>query len=137
MIERVETVLHRARGDDVVIALGRRIDIVVVIIEPRFGEHIGLFGRQHPQRHAGFHAHGAHRFHDLDNCGHVAILGVAPGSPHAKSLRACIGGLRCLLEDLLHFHQLGGLDAAVGLHRLAAITAIFRAAAGLDAEQGT
>jgi hypothetical protein len=39
------------------------------------------------------------------------------------------------LQHCLHVHQLGRLDAAIGLDRLRAIAAIFRAAAGLDRQQ--
>ena len=35
----------------------------------------------------------------------------------------------------MHLHQLGRLDAAVGLHRLRAIAAVLRAPAGLDRQQ--
>ena len=83
--ERVEPVVHRPRCNNLIIALGRRVDIVVVIIEASVGEHIGLGGRQHAQSHARFHAHGTHALNDLYNRGHVAILWVAPCRPHAET----------------------------------------------------
>ncbi|WP_375162073.1 hypothetical protein, partial [Escherichia coli] len=60
----------------------------------------------------------------------------APRCAHAEPLRARILRLRRALEHGLHVHQLGGLNAAVGMHRLREIAAILRAPAGLDAEQG-
>lgn len=47
MTERVEPVLHSARGDDLIIALRRGVEIVVALIEPRLCQHIRLFGCQH------------------------------------------------------------------------------------------
>ena len=110
---------------------------MIVIIKPRLCEHIRLFGRKHAKSHACFHAHRAHALHDLDNRRHIPVLRVAPRRTHAKAPRTGISGLCGLLKYSLHFHQLRRLNTAIGLHRLRAITAIFGAAAGFDAEQGT
>jgi hypothetical protein len=55
--------------------------------------------------------------------------------PHAETAGPLILGAGGGLQDRLHFHQLGGLDPAVGLDALAAIAAILDASAGLDREQ--
>src|SRR3546814_7340416 len=89
-VERIEAVLKCPRRDDILVILRARVDIMVVIIEPGDRERLRLFLGQHPQRHAGFHAHLAHALHHLDDRGHVAVLGVAPGGAHADALRARI-----------------------------------------------
>ena len=109
---------------------------MVVVIQPCLGQHFGLPRRQHAQRHAGFEAHRAHALHDLDNRGHVAVLGIAPGRAHAEALRSGILGPRRRLQHFAHVHQLGCCHAAVRLDRLRAIAAVFRTAAGLDRQQG-
>lgn len=118
MIERIEPALEIAGGDDALVILRRAVDIVVVVIEASFRQHLGLMRFEHPQRHAGFEPHAAHALHDLDNRGHVAVLGIAPRRAHAEALAARILGLRRALEHSLHVHQLGRLDARVRVHRL-------------------
>ena len=83
--QRVEPVVHGPRGNDLIIALGRGIDIMVVIIQASVGEHVRLTWGQHTQGHAGFHTHRPHALNDLHNCRHVAILGVPPCSPHTEA----------------------------------------------------
>ena len=136
IFQRHQTIVEGPGGDDLLIMFGRGVDIMVVIIEACFGEHIGLAFAQHAQRHAGFHAHLAHALHHLDDGGHVAILGVAPGRAHAEARRPCVLRLRCRLHHRLHAHQLFGLQAAFRRGRLVAVAAILRAAAGLDRQQG-
>ena len=116
MAERVQPVIERAGGDDIAVSFGRRVDIVVVVIEPGLGELVCLAGRQHAQRHAGFHAHRGHALHDLDDRGHVALLGVAPGCAHAEALAARILCAGCALQHFAHVHQLGRHNTAVSLH---------------------
>jgi len=109
---------------------------VVVIVEPRLGQLLRLMRLEHAERHAGLQPHGADALHDCDDLGHVAVLGIAPRRAHAEPLGARILGLRRALENFLHVHQLGRLNAAIGMDRLRAIAAILGATAGLDGEQG-
>src|SRR5690606_1428382 len=90
IFERFQPVTHRAGGDHPLVIFGAGIDIVVVIVEPRLSQLARLVRRQHAQRHAGFEAHFAHALHDLDDPGHVAILGIAPGGTHTEALAAGI-----------------------------------------------
>src|SRR3546814_6358386 len=76
--------LEGAGRDDILVILRARVDIMVVIVEPGDRERLRLLLRQHAERHAGFHAHLAHALDHLDDRGHVAVLGVAPGGAHAK-----------------------------------------------------
>ena len=135
IFQRHQPVVEGPGGDDLLIMFGRGVDIVVVIIEAGVGQHVRLAFAQHPQRHAGFHAHLAHALHHLDDGGHVPILGIAPGRAHAKARAARILRLRRRLHHRLHAHQLFGLEAAFGMSGLVAIAAILRAAAGLDRQQ--
>jgi hypothetical protein len=59
---------------------------VVVVIQTRLGQHVGLMVGQHAQRHAGFKAHAAHALHHLDDGGHVAVLGLRQAAPMQNRL---------------------------------------------------
>ena len=83
--QRVEPVFHRPRGNDLVIALWRGIDVMVVVIQARVCKHVRLAWREHPQSHAGFHAHGTHALNDLNNSWHIAVFRVPPRSAHAET----------------------------------------------------
>ena len=132
ILERVEPVLVLAAGDDPLVIFRPGVDIVVIVVEARFLEHLRLFWREHAERHAGFETHIAHTLHDLDDGGHVTVLGIAPGRTHAEALAARILRLRRRLQHGAHVHQLGRLDPAIGLHRLRAIAAILGTPSGLD-----
>ena len=54
--QRVEAVLVGARADDAAVELGRAVQVVVVVVEPRFLQRLGLLGFEHAQRHAGLQA---------------------------------------------------------------------------------
>src|SRR3546814_3034503 len=67
IVQRIEPILECSRGDDIAVIFRAGIDIMVIIIEAGIGQLPRLFSRQHAQRHAGFHAHGADTLHHLDN----------------------------------------------------------------------
>ncbi len=71
---------------------------MVVVIEARVGELLGLVRLQHAQSHARFHAHAAHALDHRDDRAHVAVLGVAPRRAHAEAGRAIVLGLRRRLQ---------------------------------------
>jgi S-adenosylmethionine/arginine decarboxylase-like enzyme len=133
--QRVEAVLVFARRDDVVVELGRGVEVVVVVIEAGVFQFFGLAFFQHAQRGAGFQTQRLHFAHHLFDLFHVAIFRAAPCGAHAETRRAVGLGLRarrrarCRVEDLLCF------DAGVVARRLRAVAAIFLAAAGLDRQQ--
>src|SRR3546814_2773448 len=74
IVQRIEPILECSRGDDIAVIFRAGIDIMVIIIEAGIGQLPRLFSRQHAQRHAGFHAHGADTLPHLDNFRHVAIF---------------------------------------------------------------
>ena len=67
ILQRIEPVGEGPRGDDLVVAFGRGVDIVVVVIEPRVGQPSRLPRRQHAERHAGLQPHRAHALDHLDD----------------------------------------------------------------------
>ena len=81
---------------------------MIVIIEARCRKLIGLLWCQHPQSHASFQTHGTHTCDDLDNLGHVALLGIAPCRAHAEPLAARIARLRKSYIALMDGLVMGG-----------------------------
>ncbi len=108
---------------------------MVVVVEAGVAQAHDVVVRQHAERHAGFHAEAFDALDHGDDGVHVAGLGAAPGGTHAVARGAGVLGLLGFVDDALHFHELGGLEARLVMRRLAAVAAIFRAAAGLDREQ--
>ncbi|MPL79159.1 hypothetical protein SDC9_25034 [bioreactor metagenome] len=135
LLDGLEAILHRPRAGDPRVVGGRGVDVVVVEVEPRRLQSRDLTGREHAQRHAGLEPQIGHAPHHVAEPVHVAVLGAAPGGPHAEALRA--GGLGAPGggQNLLRRHQFRRLHPGVVMGGLCAIAAIFGAAAGLDAEQ--
>ena len=67
------------------------------------------------------------------NC--VAVRHVAPGRAHAEPRRALRARLARGRQRLVDAHQSVAIDAGLVVRRLRAVGAVFRTAAGLDAEQ--
>ncbi|ABA47844.1 hypothetical protein BURPS1710b_0571 [Burkholderia pseudomallei 1710b] len=134
-LERVEAILVRARRDDLPIEFGRRVEVVVVIVEARLRQRLRLVFLEHAERHARLEAHVLHAAdHFLDRLD-VAILRVAPRGAHAEARRAVFlrgarGG-----EHRVHLHQLLRLQAGVVMRGLRAVAAVLLAAARLDRQQ--
>ncbi len=133
--QRVEAVLKRARGDDGTVIVRRGVEVVVVVVEAALLEPLRLRARQHAERDAGLQSQRLDAFHHVADRIEVTILGAAPGRAHAEALRAGIFGRARLGEHGLEAHQFFGRDAGVVFHRLRAIGAVLRAAAGLDRQQ--
>nr|GEU28319.1 conserved hypothetical protein [Tanacetum cinerariifolium] len=133
--ERIEAVLVFAGGDHVVVKLGRRVQVMVVVIEAGVLQALRLFFFQHAQRGAGFQAQRLHFADHLLDLVHVAVLRAAPGGAHAEAGGAVVLGLlrRCQhgvdVEDFFRF------DAGVVARGLRAVAAVFLAAARLDRQQ--
>jgi hypothetical protein len=124
------------RRDDVAIMFGRGVDIVVVIIEPRLGERVGLMRRQHAERHAGFHPHRADALRPSRRARPCrGPWGCATPRPCRSAASHCPWPAPRRLQHRADVHQLGRLEPGCRRDRLRAIAAILRAAAGLDREQ--
>ena len=136
MVERVEAILIGARGDDLAVKLRRCIEIVVVVIEAGLFQPRRLLAVEHAERGAGLQTHCLDAFDHGADVFDVAILRRTPGRAHAETRRAAGFRRRGFLEHGVEGHQLLGLDAGVVARRLRAIGAVFRAAAGLDRQQG-
>ncbi len=108
---------------------------MVVVVEPDGLQAHDLVLRQHAQRHAGFQPQGFHGRHHFRHATDIAILGAAPGRPHAESGRAGTARPLCSGDDLLQLEQPSSLDAGVVTHALRTIGAVFGTTACLDAEQ--
>ena len=135
ILQRVETIGKIARRGHLRVIARRRIDIVVVVIEPRRAEAVRLIAVQHSQRHAGLEPERFHRANHFDDGIHVSRLRIAPCRAHAVARCAAVSRFPCFGDDLFDVHQLRGGKPRRMMRGLAAIAAIFRAAAGLDIEQ--
>jgi hypothetical protein len=135
MGEGIEAVVIGPGGDDLAIELGRGIEVMIVVVEAGVLEPAGLVRGQHTEGDAAFHAERADTANHLADGVEVAVLGRAPGRPHAIAGRAA--GLRLArgVEHGVDVHQPLGLDTGVVLGRLRAIGAVLRAAPGLDRQQ--
>ena len=136
VLQRVEPVLVLAGVDHLAVDLRRGVEVVVVVVEPGGLQRVGLRSTQHAQRGAGFQTEAFHRAHDLGHFHHIAILRAAPGRAHAEAAGAGILRRLRTLQHCFHAHQFLRLYAGVVARRLRAIRAVFRAATGLDRQQG-
>jgi len=105
---------------------------MIVIVQPGIGQPLGLFRRQHAERHAGFHAERFHAFDHGDHSLHVALFGITPGRAHAIPRRPTLFCLARLRQHPLDFHEFGSLQTGRISGGLTAVTAIFGAAARFD-----
>lgn len=87
MRQRVNTVLQRAGGNDLVVEFGRGIDIMIVEVQSGGGEPLCLFRCQHAERDACFHAEILHRSDHVADLVEVAGFWAPPGSRHAEARR--------------------------------------------------
>ena len=133
--QRLQTLTVGAGGDDIAVVLRRGVEVVVVVIQPRCGQRLGLLLIELAEGHAGFQAHGLDPFDHLQHVGHVLGRRVLPGGAHAETCRADGLGFGRSLQHLLHLHQLLFIEAGVVVPGLRAVLAVFRAGAGLDREQ--
>ena len=136
IIERVETILIGPRGDDLAVILGRGIEIMVVVVEAGLFKPLRLRRLEHAERDAGFQTHRLHALDHGANLVEIAVLRRTPSRTHTKARRAAFLGRTRFGHNGFDRHQLLGFDAGVVLRRLRAIGAVFRAATGLDRQQG-
>ena len=125
-----------ARRHDFAVELRSRVEVVVVVVEARVAQLLGLPVLQHAQRRARLQAQRLHFAHHGEHRFQVALLRAAPRSAHAEprshpppSRRA---PRRTTLVDVQHRLV---VDAGVKARGLRTIAAVLRAAAGLDRDQ--
>ncbi len=109
---------------------------MVVVVEAGGLETPRLALREHAERGAGLEPD---RFDARDHLAHlveVAVLRLAPGRPHAEAARARVFRRPRLGDDGVEAHQLFRLDRRLVVGALGAVGAVFRAAAGLDRDEG-
>ncbi|MOA19761.1 hypothetical protein D3C78_1401660 [compost metagenome] len=109
---------------------------MVVVVQARVGQRLGLLLVQATEGHAGFQAELLHALDHLQHVGHVLGRRVLPRRAHAEAGGADGLGFRRGFQHLLHFHQLFLVQAGVVVAGLRAILAVFRAGAGLDRQEG-
>src|SRR5215467_11636124 len=80
----VEPILVGACRNDLAVEFGRRIKVVVVVVETAGLEPLRLLARQHTERDTCFHAEGLHAFDHVADLLKIAVLGRTPGRAHAK-----------------------------------------------------
>src|SRR5579875_311238 len=91
--ERIQALLVSARMNDLAVKFGRRIEVVVVSREARFGQRFGLWRGEHAERAAGFESQGAHAAHHLQHTLERLAGGhIAPRCPHAEARGALLAG---------------------------------------------
>ena len=135
IFQGVQTVLVAPGVHHLGVVLGRRVQVVVVIIQARVAQGGGLVWRQHAQGGAGLQAQA---FDGADQLGHffdVAVFRGAPRRAHAKAGGPSVFGGLSGLHHGVHRHQFLSLDAGVELGRLRAISAVFRTAPGFHRQQ--
>ena len=107
---------------------------MIVIIEAREFEALGVAAREHAKRHAGFQPERFHAANHRAKPIEVALLGASPGRSHAISGRA--RRLRLLASAMTRSTSMS-FEAEPGavMGGLAAIAAVLRAAARLNAQK--
>jgi hypothetical protein len=128
--------LQGVGGDHPAVEVGCGVEVVVVVVEAGVGELLGLAFLQHAQGHAGLQAERLHLAHHLEHRGEVLVLRPAPGGTHAEAAGAARLGRARVGEHLVDREQALAGETAVVAGGLRAVAAVFRAAAGLDREQG-
>ena len=134
-LERVEAVLVVARRDHLAVELGRGVEVVVVVVEPRLAKLLGLALLEHAERAAGLEAELLHLAHHVEHGLEVAGLGAAPGRAHAEARRAVVLRGRRRAHDLVERQHRLVLHARGVARRLRAVAAVLGAAAGLDRQE--
>ena len=90
IFQRIEPILVGAGGDDLLVVLGRGIEIMIVIIEPGSFQLARLLAGQHAQRDAGFHAQVLDQADHFDDPVEVLVGRIAPGRAHAETAGAVL-----------------------------------------------
>src|SRR5690606_8525125 len=82
--QRVETILERAGRDDARIERLGRVEVVVVVVESRLGQALGLPVPQEPQRRARFQPESLDLADHLEDRLELAVLRTAVRRAHAE-----------------------------------------------------
>ena len=125
-LKRVEAIGECARGDDLRIIFFGRVNIVIIVIESGRPQCRELLAGRHTQRHAGFQPERLHGGDDPGQFRHIAVLDIAPGRAHTKTLRADGPGAPGRGKDGLLVHQFLILQARLVAGGLRAIFTVFR-----------
>ncbi len=136
VVERLQAIVVRARRHDLAVEIGRGVEVVVVVVEARPLQALGLTRFKHAQRRAGLEAKRLDLAHHRQHRFEIALLRSAPRSTHAKPGRPGSLGRRGRGDNLVHAEHRFVVDASVIARRLRTITAILGTAAGLDRKQG-
>ena len=99
--------------NDVIIAVGIGIKVVVVIVQTCFFEVFRHTVFEHTERAAGFHAQSFDGFDDCGNRLHVFGFGAAPCRTHAETACAARFGDFGFFNDFIYIHHL--LFAQIGV----------------------
>ena len=134
--QSIHAVFVFARMDDVVVAFGVGVEVVVVVVQTGFFEVFSHAVLEHAEGAAHFHAQALHRADDFGNDSHVFRFGAAPCRAHAETAGTARLGNFGFFDDFVHVHHLLFAQIGVVVCRLRAVGAVFGAAAGFDGEQG-
>ncbi len=136
VLERIETILVSARGDDRAVKFRRGVEVVIVVVEAGLFQPLRLIATSACR--AWRRSPGRARFTPstmAQTLSRSRSLGERQAAPMQKREAPPALAARASLEHRLDAHQLLGLDAGVVARGLRAIGAILRAAAGLDRQQ--
>ena len=125
-----------SRVNDVVVAFGVGVEVVVVVVQTGFFEVFSHAVLEHAEGAAHFHAQAFHRADDFGNDSHVFGFGAAPCRAHAETAGAARLGNFGFFDDFVHVHHLLFAQIGVVVCRLRAVGAVFGATACFDGEQG-
>ncbi len=78
---------------------------MVVVVQPRRRQTLGLGFVKGAEGHAGFEAHRFDALYHLLQVGHIALVRVLPRRPHAEAGRPGVFSLAGRVQHLLHLHQ--------------------------------
>ena len=136
MAQRREAVVVAARGDDRLVEVPAGVEIVVVVVEARRAQPLGLTEIEHPEGGAALEPERLDRADHLDDLVERRAVGrLPPRRADAEAVGAARPRPRRGGRDRGHAHQPGGLDTRVVVGRLWAVPAVLRAAAGLNAQE--
>ncbi|MPN08147.1 hypothetical protein SDC9_155427 [bioreactor metagenome] len=83
-IQRIQALLIRTGGNDIAVKFRRGVEVVVVVVQTRIGQALGLRFVQRAQRHTGFQPQFFHALNHLFQVRHIAFVRVLPRRAHAK-----------------------------------------------------
>lgn len=135
-LQRVQPFLVGARRDDPAVELGARVKVVIVCRQACLGQPVCLLLIEHAKRATRLHPQGPDATNHLDNpFEFVTFGGFAPRRAHAEACSALGLRLSRLVKRVFDTQEGLALDAGLVMRGLRAIGAVFRAVAGLDAQE--